>query len=69
MGRRLTNRLLRAIVEASCIIEAGGVDEVQGHDTEREQRRAFDAIVDAGDWASEVLAKREAAKAARKGGA
>jgi hypothetical protein len=62
---KLTNRILKAIVEMGCRVEAGDVEDYQGFDG-KEERKAYNDAIDAMIWARAVLRKRREKRAAKK---
>ena len=64
--KRLTNRILEAIVEMSCRVEAGWPgDYRETENPSREDEAAFEAAIDAGTWAKQELELRRRRKARR----
>lgn len=62
---RLTQRMLDAIVEMSCIIEAG-FDSIQGVNDESKQAEILEACADAGTWAAQETRKRRKRREQKK---
>lgn len=58
MKKKLTVRILEAIIVMANQVEAGGIDEVQGMETVEEQNQVFQDMMDAATWAQQQLAKR-----------
>lgn len=58
---RLTKRILEAIIDMANMVEAEGVQAMQGRD-DKEAEKDFQAAMDAAQWAAQELAKREAKK-------
>jgi hypothetical protein len=63
MKRRLTRRILEAIVYATGMVEAEGATGCQGCGSEAEREREFAAVMAARDWAFSELRRRDRAKA------
>lgn len=62
--KRLTNRLLDAIVTMSARVEAGCVEDYGSYDTP-ETREEYGAALDAGSWARQELRRRREQTALR----